>query len=480
MAQTPTSQPSAPPKVDKDTFLNLVRASGLIAPEKLEQALATIPATDRSRPVARALVEKGLLTRFQAERVLAGKTDGFVMGQYRILDELGRGGMGRVFKAEHMTMGRTVALKILSSALVKTERARALFHREVKAAARLNHPNIVTAFDANQVGDRCFLVMEYVDGPNLADLVKNSGPLAIAQACDYIRQAALGLQYAHDIGMVHRDIKPANLLVQNISNKGTAGAAIVKILDFGLARMHSSEDGSTDSDSIETNPKSVMGTPDYLSPEQARSLHNVDGRSDIYSLGCTLYVLLTGDVPFPGGTTMEKLVRHSMEDAKPVNAIRPEIKPEVAAIVAKMMARKPEDRYQSAIEVAAALLPFTGQETGAWVAVEPLPSEPVAPVSSKHLPRIEAGHGRDPWSSLDDAEEGEESFTGTLSGANALTTLTNPSTPKYRRASQAPRSPRQRGKSSNSATWMLLAVIGIVAIIGGIVFIAREMMLRAG
>ena len=441
-------------RLNKDEFLERVRISGLIPADRVRLALGQMPASDRGRVVARGLVEQGLLTKFQAERLLAGKTDGFLMGQYRILDELGRGGMGRVFKAEHMTMGRVVALKMLSSTLLKTERARKLFHREVKAAARLHHPNIVTAFDANQVGDRCFLVMEFVDGPNLHDLVRDHGPLPVTQACDYIRQAALGLQYAHDLGMVHRDIKPANLLVQKAPAKSGDGDSIVKILDFGLARV-AAEDGVTEHDSIETNKNMVMGTPDYLSPEQARSLHGADGRSDIYSLGCTLHFLLSGQVPFPGGTTMEKLVRHSTDAAKPLNELRPDVPIEVAIIVQKMMAKKPDDRYQSAAELAAALLSYSGQEAANWVVVEPLPSENIVPVARENLPRIDDRNDGtvDAWQNLDSDSEFEPELAGTLSGDGGITALASGA---YRR----------KKKGGAAWVWPLLGLLALIA--GGV------------
>lgn len=445
-------------RVDKETYLERVRASGLISVERLKKALATMPETNRGRMVARHLVEMGLLTKFQAERLLAGKTDGFVMGQYRILDELGRGGMGRVFKAEHMTMGRVVALKILNTNLTKTERARTLFEREVKAAAKLSHPNIVTAFDANQLGERCFLVMEFVDGPNLHDLVKEHGPLPVPQACDYIRQAALGLQYAHDLGMVHRDIKPANLLVQKNKTKTTTGSSIVKILDFGLARLTAQEDGVPGNDSIMTNSQTVMGTPDFLSPEQARNLHATDGRSDLYSLGCSFFYLLTGKPPFPGGTTMEKLVRHSTEPVASVTNLRSDVPSEVAAIVDKLLAKKPADRFQSASELAATLQPFTGQESANWVVVEPLPAENVLPVSSRSLPRIAPTPGEDPWANIDD----ESSQVQTLSDEAATTDV----------------GPHRRRKRGVNKLWYALFAFLAIAAGTGAFFAVRQLVLK--
>ncbi|MFL5338911.1 MAG: serine/threonine-protein kinase, partial [Gemmataceae bacterium] len=260
--------------VNRDQFLARLRESGLLPPDQFAPVYDIAASTDRGRVLARALVERGLLTRFQAEMLLAGRTDGFVLGQYRILDQIGRGGMGRVFKAEHQTMNRVVALKVLSGSLMRTDRAKQLFQREVRAAARLTHPNIVTAYDANQLGDRRYLVMEYVDGPNLQELVQERGPLPVGQACEFVRQAALGLQYAHELGMVHRDIKPANLLVQRVA---PSGDCVVKILDFGLARLYAANsDELQNSDSLPAVEAAVMGTPDFLSPEQARDLHGVD------------------------------------------------------------------------------------------------------------------------------------------------------------------------------------------------------------
>jgi serine/threonine protein kinase len=354
---------TAPSFVDRDTFLANLRASGLVNKAQLKTALAQIPATNRGRVIARALVEQGVLTRFQAERLLVGRTSGFLLGQYRILDQLGRGGMGRVFKAQHVTMDRIVALKVLAPALLETARARELFLHEVRAVAQLVHPNIVAAYDANEVGDRFYLVLEYVDGPNLEQLVRKQGPLPISQACDYMRQAATGLQCAHMKGMLHRDIKPANILVQR-RGLDPQSPGLVKISDFGLARLQvpDAPGGGT----ILTRANTVMGTPDYLSPEQARNLHRTDIRSDLYSLGCTFYFLLTGRVPFPGGTALEKLVRHGTEKPAPVTDLRPDVHAPVAAIVHRLMDKHPDDRFQTPAELAEALAPYAVSGTTPW------------------------------------------------------------------------------------------------------------------
>jgi serine/threonine-protein kinase len=361
---------ATPQHVDRQTFLTNLTQSGLVTPEQLEAVADRLPDTHRGRLVARALVDVGLLTKFQAEMLLAGRTGGFVLGQYRILDQLGQGGMGRVFKAVHTTMNRVVALKVLAPQLVETDKAALLFNREMQAAARLHHPNIVTAYDANRVGDRYYLVMEYVEGPNLDRLVRDRGPLPIGQACDFIRQAALGLQHAFEMGMVHRDIKPANLLVQPPAGNAATRRWTVKILDFGLARLHDAE-ATAGPGTIVTRPNVVMGTPDYVSPEQARDLHAADVRSDLYSLGCTFYYLLTGQVPFTEGTTMEKLVRHSTVEPPPVEHFRTDLPAALAATVRRMMAKKPEARYQTPIEVAAALAPFAVEGTAPWPGSDP-------------------------------------------------------------------------------------------------------------
>jgi uncharacterized protein (TIGR03067 family) len=284
--------------------------------------------------------------------------------RYRVQELLGVGGMGSVYKAEHLLMERPVALKLISQSLTRNPAMVERFRREVKTAGQLKHPNIVMAYDAEQAGDSHFLVMEYVEGKSLARLVSEQGPLPVQQACEYIRQAALGLQYAHEQGMVHRDIKPHNLMVTPDSQ--------VKILDFGLARF-AMESASSEGllakvpaaqTGDDTPPKSltqigtVMGTPDYIAPEQARDAHSADIRADIYSLGCTLYHLLTGQAPYPDGTAVDKVIAHEKGSPKLLTDLRRELPPELARVVERMMAKDPAKRYQTPAEVAAALMPF--------------------------------------------------------------------------------------------------------------------------
>lgn len=361
------------PHVDRETFLKNLHKSGLLSARELEDALPRLPSTQRGRSLARAMVRMGLLTKFQAERLLAGRTSGFMLGQYRILEQLGQGGMGRVYKAVHQTMNRVVALKILAPHLVRTPKARKLFKNEVQNAGKLAHPNIVTAYDANELGDRIYLVTEYVNGPNLDQLVRDKGPLPVDLACEIIRQAAIGLQHAHEAGMVHRDIKPANLLVQhNPKNEGL----IVKILDFGLSRLYDPEKDDLPS-AAPVKERTVMGTPDFLSPEQGQGVHDVDIRSDLYSLGCTFYYLLVGRVPYPGGTSLEKLDRHQHEDPVLLENYRPDVPETVADIVRRLMAKDPAKRFQAPQDLADALTPFATATASYWAV--PTRADPDAP-----------------------------------------------------------------------------------------------------
>jgi WD40 repeat protein/tRNA A-37 threonylcarbamoyl transferase component Bud32 len=270
--------------------------------------------------------------------------------RYRITEVLGVGGMGAVYKAEHRLMERTVALKVIKKSLMDEPAAVERFRREVKAAALLSHPNIVTAFDAEQAGDTHFLVMEYVEGTDLARLVKANGALAVPLACDYVRQAALGLEHARQKGMVHRDVKPHNLML--------TPQGVVKILDFGLASLASAAAGSL------TDLGTLMGTPDYMAPEQARDARRADSRADVYSLGCTLYHLLAGRPPFAGTTPLERVVAHLESTARTLGEVRGDLPPGLAAVVERMMAKDPTQRFQTPGEVAAALASFVEGDKG--------------------------------------------------------------------------------------------------------------------
>ncbi|MBI3861206.1 MAG: protein kinase, partial [Planctomycetia bacterium] len=341
-----------------DSFFEALTQSRLLTERQLADLKADVGASAAGRlpqDLAAQLTERKIITRWQAEMLLAGQT-AFFLGKYKLLDELGRGGMGTVLKAEQVPLGRIVALKVMDDKLLRDKTAVARFHREIRAAAALAHPNVVTAFDADQAQNTHFLVMEFVEGESLDALIKREGRLAPAEACEYIRQAALGLQHAHELGMAHRDIKPANLLLTRTGD----GKSLVKILDLGLARFtsESREEGEL------TSTGQVMGTPDYIAPEQARNTKSADIRSDIYSLGCTLFRLLAGKVPFDGDNVIEKITARLMDDAPALRTLRPDAPSALDAVVARMLTRDPGARFQTPAEVAAALAPFTAATVG--------------------------------------------------------------------------------------------------------------------
>lgn len=286
---------------------------------------------------------------------------------YEIRSELGRGGMGIVYKARQTARDRLVALKVFRKERLAHPEALRRFRREAQAAARLSHPNIVVVYESDQDGDTHFLAMEYVPGITLQTLVEHNGPLPAALACDFVRQAALGLQHAVEQALVHRDIKPANLMVvAPNSTSPQPGQRIVlpprplvKILDMGVARLYQLRDLGEDSLTTLTRDGAVLGTPDYIAPEQLEDPHKADIRADLYSLGCTFYYLLSGRVPFPGGTLIQKLDRQRWQTPPSVDQLRAEVPSAVASVVRKLMAKHPDDRYRTPGELAAALEQLT-------------------------------------------------------------------------------------------------------------------------
>lgn len=269
---------------------------------------------------------------------------------YQILRELGRGGMGVVYLAENTLMGRREVLKVVGSHLLRRKEIQERFLREIRSAAQLHHPNIVSAYTATRAGDSIVFSMEFIEGVDLAKLVEHKGPLPVPHACNFVYQAALGLQHAHERGMVHRDIKPSNLMLARVGKK-----PVVKILDFGLAKMTSERgvDGGL------THEGQMLGTPHYVAPEQTINAQRADIRADIYSLGCTLYCLLSGRPPFDAPSLYELLQAHHSMDALPLRLNRPDVPAELDAVVAKMMAKDPDQRFQTPAEVAQALAAFT-------------------------------------------------------------------------------------------------------------------------
>jgi tRNA A-37 threonylcarbamoyl transferase component Bud32 len=293
--------------------------------------------------------------------------------RYRLLEKLGQGGMGAVYKAEQLSLHRVVAVKVLRPDIVDNPDAVRRFRQEVKAAGKLQHPNIVTAHDADQAGDSHFLVMEYVDGYSFDKLVARAGPLPVKDACQLIRQAALGLQHAHEMGMVHRDVKPHNLMLSR--------GGLVKILDFGLAQLP--REGKTHRP---TAVHAFLGTPEYVAPEQAADARDADIRADVYSLGCTLYFLLAGRPPFLSDTPLDMVLAHVHDDPLPLPQLRPEVPAELWAVVARMMAKDRAQRFATPREVAEALRPFAapaqapkGAGSGETPVLAPPAEEPTAP-----------------------------------------------------------------------------------------------------
>jgi serine/threonine-protein kinase len=288
--------------------------------------------------------------------------DQMTIGDYQVIEEIGRGGMGVVYKAKHLRMNRIVALKLIDKDRLGKPDAVARFYKEVELAAKLHHPNVVIAYDAGQVRDTHFFAMEYVDGVDLDAYVHSSGKLGANVACDFIRQAALGLQHAHEAGLVHRDIKPSNLLVTWMTksadgtpaNRASATAtmrAVIKILDMGLARLHQPSEDRGSAGEL-TREGRVVGSVDFMAPEQWMDATTVDIRADLYSLGCTMYYLLSGQVPFPGAEPMEKMLKHHLDQPTPIEQLRPDVSPKVLAVVKRLMSKRREERYQTPGELA--------------------------------------------------------------------------------------------------------------------------------
>ncbi len=365
-------------------LVEMLRQGRLLDEGQHQELAALQPRFPEPRALARELIRRNWLTAYQVNQLFLGRAADLVLGQYVLLERLGEGGMGQVFKARHRGLDRVVALKVVRKDCLDNPNVLARFQREIQAAAQLDHPNVVRAFDADQAGPTWFFAMEYIEGTDLAQLIKQSGPLPVLQACDYVRQAALGLQHAHERGLVHRDIKPHNLLVARPEAPAARGSSahlsrpfacayrwgVLKILDMGLARLLDRDERPAST--MLTQIGSVMGTPDFIAPEQARNSHTSDIRADLYSLGCTLYYLLSGQAPFPNGTITEKLLQHQLDDPEPVEKVRRArlledssahltgqdacsnlgVPAEVRAVLGRLLMKSPENRYQTPAELA--------------------------------------------------------------------------------------------------------------------------------
>ena len=325
-------------------LLPIIRASGVLSEQKLAEIKSKILQGDyplASVELAEALVRDKVLTSFQARRFLSNRPHGLVVGRYLILDRIGSGSMGRVYKAHHAMMDRIVALKIIAPEIASNERVVARFQREMRLVGRLDHPNVVRAFDADQIHKVLYIVMEYVQGQSLGELIKQK-PIPPVEMVEYAFQAALGLAHAHEQGIVHRDIKPSNILLTDDRK--------IKVLDLGLGVLMEADNAST----FATADGIAVGTVDYMSPEQACG-REVDGRSDLYGLGCSMYHLMTAKLPFPGSNPIERLGKRISGRHVPITEHLPDLPASFVKVLDRLLAHKPHERYPTAADAADAL-----------------------------------------------------------------------------------------------------------------------------
>ncbi|MAX36142.1 FHA domain-containing serine/threonine-protein kinase [Gimesia sp.] len=340
-----------PKPPDIETFLNLLRESHLLSADEVRTLIAQHELENAGSPkeAAQRLVTAKVLTRYQGERLLSGRTRGFYIDRYKILEVLGFGGMGSLYLAEDKETQAPVALKVLNEKCRNDAGMMTRLKLEATAGARLQHPHVVRTINYEETGAVCYIAMEFVKGISLLELVLlKQKSLPTPQVCDVISQAARGLQVAHESEIIHRDLKPENLIIDS--------DGYVKVLDFGLALLKDHPEAEFSLAMIFGH--GCVGTPEYIAPEQSKDGQSADARTDIYSLGCTMYFLLTGKLPFPTGTASQKIQAHREQSPKPISEIAPKVPAEVVAIVEKMMAKQPADRFQTMTEVSAALQPF--------------------------------------------------------------------------------------------------------------------------
>jgi serine/threonine protein kinase len=399
------------------TFVQRLRASQLLDEAIIEAACAATQGDENA--LARYFLQQNLLTRFQVRQLHAG-ANGFRVDKYVVLDCVGRGGNGIVFKARHSLMpNRIVALKTLDNRnLHHTEEALARFRREIEIVTRLDHPNVVRALDVVHTRSQLYLVLEFVEGSDLASVVKQRGPLPVAEAVGYGVQAARALAYAHRLDIIHRDLKPANLLL--------AQDGVVKLSDLGLARFSDQE-----SDQELTLRGLCLGTPEFMAPEQAEDSSRADARSDLYSLGATLFHLLTAELPVSGSSYLHCLQLLLTAAPRPLFEVRPDVPRALATIVDSLRARNPADRPQTADEVIALLEPYTHEDPRTWDA-----HRKVTLVLEVLQGKITPAEVQERWRlTPEELRRWQECF---LAGAEqAMTTLRKPSS-EIRRAMQLP------------------------------------------
>ena len=399
------------------SFLSLLEKSRIVADDSLKSALTDLADIADGEKVnteklAAHLVDSGLITEWHVDKLLGGKYKGFFLGKFKLLGHLGTGGMSSVYLAMHKVSQQTRAIKVLPRKRVSDKSYLERFYREGQAAAALNHPNVVRIYDICNEADTHYMVMEHVKGADLYETVKDDGPFAPETAASYVSQAAAGLAHAHEKNMVHRDIKPANLL---LTDEG-----VVKILDLGLALFQQEEEESL---TVLHNEK-VMGTADYLSPEQAVNSHNVDHRADIYSLGCTLYFLLTGKPPFSEGSLAQRIAMHQTQDPKSLSEVRPDIPNQLVKICEKMMRKDPDKRYRDCQHLQQAIAGFLARKN--------------SPVAAGNVPMADQSPGYD--GSADDQESRSTSVKKTDSATDelALATLADHQSVSPKETSESP------------------------------------------
>jgi serine/threonine protein kinase len=372
----------------------LIRSRLLQAPDvQLMHRRWRLEAREASNDVskfAKWLVNNQYLTGFQAESLARGHADHFFLGQYKLLDRIGKGRMAGVYKGLH-NLGNIVAVKILPPSKVRDPQALARFQREAKMAVKLKHANVVRAFHMGNASGVYFLVMELLEGETLEDVLKRRHKFPVGEAVGIVHQALLGLQHIHEQGLIHRDLKPANLMLVPPNPPGTPDttlSATVKILDIGLGRALFDENAPPDMDDMQlTTEGAVLGTPDYLAPEQARDAHKVDVRADIYSLGCLLFHVLTGQVPFPDKNALHQIVRHATETPRALRDLEPSVPEALQGVVLRMMAKSADHRFATPGQAAAALQPFLPREVAA-------PAE-AGPQQQAYLKWLESEGARD-------------------------------------------------------------------------------------
>jgi serine/threonine protein kinase len=441
----PIAQAAMPAPCSLEELLHLIRSSGVVEEDSLDSYLDRREASHDLAPDRRAVLEdmvrEGLLTHFQAEQFLQGKISGFTIGPFRILERIGVGGMGHVYLCEGPAQPRRVAVKVLPPAKADQPAALGRFYREARAAACLDHPNIVRTHEINQDGNLHYIVMDYFEGSNLLDIVKKFGPLDIGRAVSYALQVARGLDHAFRNGIVHRDIKPGNILIDR--------HGVARVLDMGLARFYKDH---TDLLTLKYDDRVVLGTADYVAPEQVANSHGVDIRADIYALGATLYFLLAGQPPFPIGTVSQKLLWHRTKEPAPVEQVRPEVPRDLAALVALMMSKDPQERFQTPAQVVAELEPW-------------LPASVALP-APEEMPRLSRAAIED---SINDEEERSSSsaMSDTPLSTPAPSTLPSPAlaqSPADVAVSVAPDAPaRPVGRSAQARLGIAVTALVVLA-----------------